>query len=87
MRSPLPQGKLQGESERNACPSESKDTFSLTPALSRWERENCPPLLEKARVGASTGGSRANQSSRMLFPLPHGEGQGEGEWSAQGCVA
>jgi len=67
------------EGDRNALAGEFRDTFSLTPALSRWERESCSPVLEKAEVGDSTRDSRTNQSGRMLSPLPQGEGQGEGE--------
>ncbi len=61
---------------------EDRGTLSLTPALSRWERENRSPVLEKSGVGDSTKDSRANRSGRKLSPLPQGEGQGEGERNA-----
>jgi hypothetical protein len=52
---------------------------SLTPALSRWERQNCPRTLEKTEARGSSMSSPAIQRGRLLFPLPVGEGKGEGE--------
>jgi transcription-repair coupling factor (superfamily II helicase) len=54
--------------------------FSLTPALSRREREDSPSVLEDGG-GDSTKDLRANERDRKLSPLPLGEGQGEGESS------
>jgi len=50
----------------------------LTPALSLRERENHTPSPMKScgRIHRTT--SRAANRSRPLFPLPGGEGQGEG---------
>src|SRR5436190_632932 len=43
------------------------------------ERENCSPVLEQSRRGVCSEIAGARESRRMLFPLPGGEGQGEGE--------
>ena len=54
--------------------------FSLTPALSRWERESPSPAY---RVSCDcVGGTTVLKSKtvRWPFPLPAGEGKGEGEW-------
>jgi hypothetical protein len=47
--------------------------FSLTPTLSRWERENFLRALGNA------GALEIVQHAIMRFPLPQGEGQGESE--------
>ena len=46
---------------------------SLTPALSRGEREKRSPR------GEGSNALDCSQWVRLLFPLPPGEGQGEGE--------
>ena len=53
--------------------------FPLTPAFSLGEREYPPPVFgeSKGADGRTTLGKL--QRARMLFPLPKGEGQGEGE--------
>ncbi len=53
--------------------------FPLTPALSRRERENCSQSHggSSNRVCVTVIGK--NGEPRMLFPLPEGEGQGEGK--------
>jgi hypothetical protein len=53
--------------------------FSLTPALSRWEREKHSQRLGKARAGFSLGTYGFYKSNQRLFLLPAGEGQDEGE--------
>ena len=54
--------------------------FSLTPALSRWERENYLLLQETTTAGACTGGMWKRLDARKLFPSPSGRGiKGEGE--------
>jgi len=54
--------------------------LSLTPALSRWEREN--DLAASRELGRRVWfDSRGNNvKRRQIFPLPAGEGKGEGEW-------
>ena len=47
--------------------------FSLTPTLSRWERESGRPSL------ANRGASRLAEARTNRLPLPAGEGWGEGE--------
>ena len=47
--------------------------FSLTPALSRWEREPRRPRRDNPRTSANP------RDCRTLLPLPAGEGRGEGE--------
>ncbi|TAL07071.1 MAG: 4Fe-4S dicluster domain-containing protein [Verrucomicrobia bacterium] len=54
------------------------ELFSLTPALSRWERENRSQVLEKSGAGVSSADSEQSTNGQSLFPLPGGEGQGEG---------
>ena len=54
-------------------------TFTLTPALSLRERENRSPAHVMSCDCEKHGDLTANESRRLLFPLPAGEGQGEGE--------
>jgi len=53
--------------------------FSLTPALSRWERGNPSPSLPETSGWTCRTVGRRQESDQWLFPLPQGEGQGEGE--------
>ena len=67
--------------------------FPLTPALSLGERENPSPVVWRADVagwfsgrfceGPESGDNgtriRIGTGHRLLFPLPQGEGKGEGE--------
>src|SRR5579883_1199352 len=52
--------------------------FPLTPSLSLGEREQHLPRWLQAH-----GAGCANQRSKMVHPLPKGEGWGEGEGSAR----
>jgi len=52
---------------------------SLTPALSRWERENRSLLQWQMTPGDCTPTHENPLGVHPLFPLPVGEGQGEGE--------
>lgn len=57
--------------------------FPLTPALSLGERENrFPPPRKTARWVCPTG-LQKKRGFRLLFPLPEGDGQGEGERAMQ----
>ena len=58
---------------------ETRLPFTLTPALSLRERENCSPRLLQISSGICRIVSRHSQTYCLLFPLPGGEGQGEGE--------
>ena len=49
---------------------ESKPPFSLTPALSRWERE------ERSPRQADAGSIRLPDALADFLPLPEGEGRG-----------
>src|SRR5437764_9594259 len=53
-------------------------TFPLTPALSLGERENPPLALGTTQRGVCPTNFANNRTCRRLFPLPVGEGQGEG---------
>src|SRR5881397_3477837 len=53
-------------------------TFPLTPALSLGERENPARFFSKAQRGVCPTNRPNNRTCRRLFPLPVGEGQGEG---------
>ena len=57
-------GQLAGRSALNA-------PFSLTPDLSRWEREKVSPR-------STCGGVPVSRTRTACFPLPVGEGRGEG---------
>jgi len=65
---------------------ELNGSHSLTPAHSRWERENRSQVLEESEAGNRSKDSRANRSGRKLSPLPQGEGQGEGERNALATI-
>jgi len=53
--------------------------FPLTPTLSQGERENRSPAHGKSGRGRYSTHPEQSERARMLFPLPAGEGQGEGE--------
>ena len=54
----------------------SLNPFSLTPSLSRWERESPRPLLNRETLPFRS-------TLPTILPLPAGEGRGEGERSAR----
>jgi hypothetical protein len=53
--------------------------FSLTPARSRWERENRGRSHRNTERSVYQTTIESVQAMRLLFPLPAGEGKGEGE--------
>ena len=70
---------LMDESSGQNPERKNDPRLSLTPALSRWEREqhgNAPDSLE---ASAAISDSRIPQNRRTIPPLPAGEGRGEGE--------
>ena len=79
--------KVQSQSARGG--GEEKKASSLTPALSRWEREGASATAEsptapltKPAIGDSTPKPEAasiNPTQPVSPPLPAGEGRGEGE--------
>ncbi|MEN9576602.1 MAG: hypothetical protein RL514_4457 [Verrucomicrobiota bacterium] len=84
--SPLPAGEGKGEGERQRgldgyLRTETTRPVSLTPALSRWEREEGSlSSVDGFRFGTM---SEHRQLVRWLAAsslLPAGEGKGEGEW-------
>ncbi len=52
-------------------------TFSLSPALSRWEREKRSPRLGKSGADCWAVAREFQENFQRLFPLPAGEGEGE----------
>ena len=63
---------------------EALKPFSLTPALSRWERENRSPrhgksVADQSKAGFCSAPLKFYELLQRLFPLPAGAGQGEGE--------
>ena len=54
-------------------------TFSFTPALSLRERGNRSPRLGKIKAVRCSVISAIYNRAQRLFPLPKGEGQGEGK--------
>ena len=54
-----------------------EDRLSLTPALSRWERENRSQSLLQIEAADDSRGSQSPADERLPSPLPAGEGQGE----------
>ena len=57
--------------------------LSLTPALSRWEREKRSQLSGETMAGSGSTAGELSESERRLFLLPKGEGQDEGEDGSQ----
>ena len=53
--------------------------FPLTPALSPWERVKRSQLLSEARAGFCSTTFVIYKNVQRLFPLPEGEGRGEGK--------
>ncbi len=53
--------------------------FPLTPALSLGEREKRSQRLGKIKTVSSSKILCKNKIGQLLFPLPAGEDQGEGE--------
>ncbi len=53
--------------------------FSLTPALSRWEKEDCSQSVRESRRWGRTEDSQTCGTSARHLHLPAGEGRGEGE--------
>jgi hypothetical protein len=51
---------------------------SLTPTLSPRRGRNAPRALEKPNAGFATRSVKFFNAASKLFPLPGGEGQGEG---------
>lgn len=55
------------------------ETLALIPALSPWERETRSPSIGETGVSRRHCVQRKTSAAQVLFPLPGGEGQGEGE--------
>ena len=56
--------------------------FPLTPALSIGEKENPPLPFSTTKRGVCPMNLANNRTCRRLFPLPVGEGKGEGNRGA-----
>jgi molybdopterin-guanine dinucleotide biosynthesis protein A len=57
--------------------------LSLTPALSRWEREPAAQAANILTAASANPAANFSNDSRTILPLPAGEGWGEGERSAK----
>ena len=68
-----------------AMPKTNHTLFPLTPALSLREKHS--QSLGKTNADSSLKPSQATESKQRLFPLPTGEGQGEGKGFAQSPIA
>ncbi|MFM2295050.1 MAG: Anaerobic glycerol-3-phosphate dehydrogenase subunit, partial [Verrucomicrobiota bacterium] len=64
---------------KQSQPTSPSEPLSLTPALSRWEREKHSPLHGKTESANGSCDSQNSETNQLLSPLPAGEGQGEGE--------
>ena len=54
-------------------------SFPLTPALSLGEREARSPSLQNTRDWICPTSAEQIRNAEFVFPLPEGEGQGEGK--------
>src|SRR5207245_1252562 len=68
-----PVGAVEERNRHGFTPTRAEGKRPLTPTLSQKERENRPPHLRQSRA------SRPVAARDAVFPLPAGEGQGEGE--------
>jgi len=59
--------------------SEKCSSITLTPALSLRERENHSPRNVQSAGDDCRNVSRHSRIDQLLFPLPQGAGQGEGD--------
>ena len=79
---------MEGKQPREfAQPTAHPAPFPLTPALSPGERENCSQSLGKSKADESSSAMENSKSARRLFPLPKGEGQGEGKAGVESLSA
>ncbi len=65
------------------CTCRLFSAFSLTPALSRWERGQHWPRLINPRDAPALAAPEFSSALTTIPPLPAGEGRGEGEGFAQ----
>ncbi|MFM2295183.1 MAG: hypothetical protein RLZZ350_1596 [Verrucomicrobiota bacterium] len=86
VRSPSPSGRgIKGEGERVAMPDVTGwvwicEPFSLSPALSRWEREYSSRVWSSCRRRDVRRARTKNQNASLRSPSPSGRGiKGEGE--------
>ena len=56
----------------------ARTKFSVPLSLPR-ERESCSPFFREGGRGVCRTAVRKSEMHRLLFPLPGGEGRGEGE--------
>jgi hypothetical protein len=73
------EGRVRGRAALQGFNGRNLVREILTPALSRRERENHPPPNREPVSGDCFTRVMQTAGTRRLFPLPQGEGQGEGE--------
>ncbi|TAL03867.1 MAG: cbb3-type cytochrome oxidase assembly protein CcoS [Verrucomicrobia bacterium] len=74
---------LMEESSAINSARDKVQSLSLTPTLSRWEREQPANASDSLEARPAISDSRNLPTRESVLPLPAGEGRGEGERNAK----